>query len=93
MRLEVRCCCQPTKLLGWLEIGNYLPHHPLPRFIRFPALSSMRRSALSFPYIELPIEMFHTAMDEEPMREYPAIKAEGVTLDQLKTLHGFTEAT
>lgn len=91
MRLEVRCCCQPNKLLGWLEIGNFLPHHPLPRTVRFPKLSSMQRTE-SFTYIELPIVMFHTAMDEIPMREYPALKAEGMTVEQLKTLQGFTEA-
>ena len=77
-RLEVRCCCQPKKLLGTLPV----PDHGLV----FPPL---QHSADSNPRdrVMLPVATFWQRHKGYRL----ALKAEGVTLDVLRTVIGFEE--
>ena len=76
LKLEVRCCCAPQKLLGWMEV--FL----LGREIVFYRMHRDRIERVS-----LPITMIR--VDD---KDYPAIKAEGLTQDDFKGVRGFTPA-
>jgi hypothetical protein len=94
MRLEVRCCCQPTKLLGWVQVeqrtierAHYLIY---PRLIRKPP--PMSRVSMDQPvgeyvtsYIQLPLAFFEPGNGEHG---YVALKAEGYDQEELKALLG-----
>lgn len=90
MRYEVRCCCQPEKLLGWVDAPEGASHvrlvelSPAPRF----AVGDHRDPAPvpNPPAIELPIATMYHALDNFPTR---AVKAEGWTKEELKKFCGF----
>lgn len=74
---EVRCCCEPQILLGWLP-------GPDARQITYPLLPMTRRNISS---INLPVDTFN-----DGRRHYKAIKADGVPLETLRKIPGFIEA-
>ncbi len=82
-RLEVRCCCQPKKLLGTLPVPDRVQPG---QCIVFPRL---QHSADSNPRdrIMLPVATFWQRHKGYRL----ALKAEGVTLDVLRTVIGFEE--
>lgn len=84
IRLEVRCCCQPRRLLGWLEVPD--PNAPCVRLLRVS--SRVHDEARLSGFIELPIETLN-APGREPWR---AVKAEGLTVEDLRGVFGFEEA-
>lgn len=96
MRYEVRCCCRPKKLLGWLEAppGVESWHWPLlPKTTSGDMLKRMGKapSAADFNHeeIRLPIELFRVGIGG---RYYLAIKAEGVSIEKLRRAFTFEEA-
>lgn len=93
VELEVRCCCQPQKLLGYLQVEKRLVHrggvvHLQRRVLQMGAAVSPRTLDVSVPVLTdierltLPIEEFFKP-DAIPPR-WLAIKAEGVTLETLR---------
>jgi hypothetical protein len=80
-RLEVRCCCNPKKLVGWITVPNALVEVGVP---------------LSFPLFPETGSEFRTlCMRVETINHrgasYPAIKAEDVPLEILRRVPRFEE--
>lgn len=87
IRLEVRCCCQPRRLLGWVEVPD--PNAPRVRLLRLnPLITAGPLTTELSQVIELPIE----TMDAPGRRPWRAVKAEGLRVEDLRTVFGFTEA-
>lgn len=72
--LEVRCCCNPMKLLGWLRVENEQA-----RAITFPIPSKL--FALTFDSLTLHIEDFYPGTG---VASYRAVKADAVDLGLLR---------
>lgn len=86
--LEVRCCCVPEKLLGYLpnQLGDWgvFPLKGVADWVPSERLSLWD----SDKQIRIPIARFRP----HPTRGSPdryAYKAEGITLDELKKVVGF----
>lgn len=95
-KVEVRCCCQPQKLLGWVEVPRaklYEGHHvrllvtPDPRALLAVGASPAPEIA-GFAFLSLPIARIATP---ENSRGWLAVKAEGVPLSTLRRVAGFIE--
>lgn len=88
MRLEVRCCCQPNKLLGWVNVN---PNHVIEgQAIRLPCMVSIHDiQSRVYPFVELHVGRI--AFPDNP-RGYPAIMAEHVSIETLRTIASFEEA-
>lgn len=99
MRMEVRCCCQPKKLLGWLDVPKGARSFKV-------AIMELNQSALRAHFsdgcvntdqfvdryctpriVELPIA---TIVNEG--RTYKAIKSEETPIETLRMISGFAEA-
>lgn len=86
VRLEVRCCCQPKKLLGWLTVPDArclsvsfcIPQRLLARTAK-PVI------------VKLSLDQINCEIDGE-LVSYRAIKAEGAPLKLLRKIPGFEEA-
>jgi hypothetical protein len=82
-RLEVRCCCQPRKLLGTLPVPDHVQSGQCIVFLR------LQHSADPSPLEHV---MLRVATFWQRHKGYRlALKAEGVTLEVLRTLVGFEE--
>lgn len=85
MKLEVRCCCVPNKLLGWIDLS--------------PGMASIADKAQRIYYpdpengpfgrIELPIAI----VQHTDGRRYRAFKSNEYPLEVLLRIPGFTENT
>jgi hypothetical protein len=87
--VEVRCCCQPQKLLGWLQV----PEHrvKLGRVVRFHIPTTTIGLGLIDPpsltdsvVVSLPVEMFKDGADM-----HLALKSEETPIDVLQRIPGF----
>lgn len=98
VRLEVRCCCQPQKLLGWLTVPYVVPGRDV--LIKRPdgTVTALPVQMISMPMFSVSEDVLREALESlrlgEPVRmlNYPAIKAEGMTVDQLRDVPGFVAA-
>jgi hypothetical protein len=87
--IEVRCCCQPQKLLGWLDIP--LPASacritlPIPMK---PVFHDAYPATRALGELTLAIEQFAP----EGRAPYLAAKAEGVSIETLRLVSRFREA-
>ncbi len=89
--LEVRCCCQPQKLLGFITV------EPGATFVQralivdppsgFASMFSVAPVACE-KQVRLPVQEIYT----DTGRRYRAVKAEGVSLDVLLRVPGFRPA-
>lgn len=94
MRLEVRCCCQPQKLLGWIDV----PDHQvvMGQALRLPyrrpicGIPPRMTSAADEVVTHLQLYVGRIASPERP-RGYLAVKAEGVPIETLRQIVGFQE--
>ena len=90
MKLEVRCCCVPNKLLGWLDWPERAGE-----VWRFNLLSEIPKMPIEEMPIEIPNEtvILTVARYQEPVtgRRYLAIKSEDVPLERLRKIPGFVE--
>lgn len=105
-RLEVRCCCQPQKLLGWLPVPAYVTPAPgvLVRFTVKPPAVYVRVRTLRELELEADAPMDITHLPPTYLSlpialwgafgEEPrlAFKSEEVALEQLRDVPGFEEA-
>lgn len=82
--IEVRCCCQPKKLLGWMDVRE--PRHGssvtflLTRSLLDPQHGSVQRLTLPLAPIV------------EDGRSWLAFKAEDTPIETLRRIGAFREA-
>ena len=89
-RLEVRCCCQPQKVLGSLPVPADVDSRTS---LTYPKISTMpigwfRAGDLRIETRHLPVAWIRVSGEASPRL---AIKAEGMTIEELRELHGFQE--
>jgi hypothetical protein len=107
MRIEVRCCCQPTKLLGWMDVSRHVKEGDV---LTFPlatraaaaasGLSQMPES-VTVEQLRLPVAVFQDVVligrggdDVEEVRTmHLAIKSEETPIETLRRIPQFDEAT
>ena len=82
MRLEVRCCCKPKKLLGWMEVSEDSVRGRCLRFIVPPKWNG----PAIFEAVDLEIADY---FDGE--KHYTALKDNEVPLKTLRLIPSFTE--
>ncbi len=94
-RLEVRCCCQPRRLLGWLEIDGAAWDGRVVRLVVAVAAPwTVRRPPetptlqLQHRVVSLPVAWF--SEPGQPRRL--ALKSEETPIETLRRIPGFTEA-
>jgi len=92
-RMEVRCCCQPKKRLGWLDVfWSELEAKMVRRIehIPFPAsLEDAPQPSETIKEICLPIVDIHIP----GVGKYLAIKSEDTPIETLRKINGFIEDT
>lgn len=101
IELEVRCCCQPQKLLGYMEVDEKLVRRGgvviFERRERIPFVMDPRTIITSLPTpnrlerLRLPIEEF-VDRSVAPEARHLALKAEGLSLEDLRRWSQFREA-
>ena len=101
-RMEVRCCCTPNKLLGTLPVPDATDLGDAVRFAlmkpRSRALAAIKASAsVKLPpmkSVTMPVKVIlFPPTGADPGDAYEALAAEGVTIEQLRLIPGFIEAT
>ncbi len=95
MRLEVRCCCTPGKLLGWIDWPDDMRSS-----VRLPVVSSMTVEegflkisgdmTESVPY-ESAVLTLCDFRKEALSRPYKAVKSNDVPIEVLRKIPGFQE--
>jgi hypothetical protein len=104
MRIEVRCCCQPTKLLGWIDVARQVKDGDV---LIFPLASrdgGRDLLPLAEPFaveqLRLPVATFSNVVliakgtdDVDVIRTRRiAIKSEETPVETLRRIPGFEEA-
>ena len=93
--IEVRCCCQPQKLLGWLprpanvRVGTafiFVVAEPFERVLK--GFDVSRPETVKTVHVYLPVTLFQPGDGAEP---YPALKSEETPLETLRQVRGFRE--
>jgi hypothetical protein len=94
-RIEVRCCCQPQKLLGTLPVPDQTGLGAMVKFVvmkprTYAQPRGHNRPLNGDPYIHLPTESYADMTGPHPKYGI-ALKAEGVSIEQLRLIPGFIE--
>lgn len=96
MMVEVRCCCRPQRLLGWLPYSGPMQAGRVMRFgLSAPAFVSLRElpdhvERTEASYIELPLAVVVQAWPQEgDRRTWLAFKSEETPLAVLRRVPGF----
>lgn len=100
MRLEVRCCCVPKKLLGWLEVADYRVREGntiqfiLPPIYERIFIDGRRYETMTAAcYVRLPIARIGmTDLFTGEPASHLALKSEETPLETLRQIPGFVEA-
>lgn len=92
MQIEVRCCCQPQKLLGWLPVPDGVGAGDTVHFV-----VSRPRWRLASREAEPVFEMadvitLPVAILDENGRSSLALKSEETPVERLRQIPGFVEA-
>lgn len=96
MRVEVRCCCQPQKLLGWMS----MPDKPLHVGDRISFIIPRPPRVSLTPAFEFPLAYKLDVVDLTVARYvaptfYPdnwlAFKSDDIPIERLRMLREFTE--
>lgn len=90
-RMEVRCCCVPQKLMGWLHWPNRA--QTVMNFTllnRVPFAPDERAAPLNSRTEFVTLKISHYYYPESG-RYHEAIKAEGVPIEKLRRIRGFVE--
>jgi len=81
MQIEVRCCCNPTKLMGWLEMENLETSK-----VSFPIPNGKGQ----FDVITLEFSAWSERDEFSGLgRHGHAFKADGISIEQLKRIKRF----
>lgn len=95
--LEVRCCCIPKKLLGWLDVPDHIKDGDNIQFSILPQLPPTglfgldKPDSVSFQQVTLTASEYWEKLDENNSRGYLALKSNETPLENLRTLSGFRE--
>lgn len=93
--LEVRCCCDPGKLLGYLELDDRLVYpgsrlrfaiHRMPLVFGRPL-----REQVTGETVELEVDWHGTFLDELLDEMQLAVKSNDTPIGQLRRVPGFRE--
>jgi hypothetical protein len=97
MMLEVRCCCRPENLLGWLPVPERDVWNGARVAFRIPARVESRReqgiitvSAYRAEHIWLTVAHYQCSAGG-PFRGHLAFKSDDTPLETLRRLPGFVE--
>lgn len=95
-RVEVRCCCQPARLLGTLPIPDNAQSwsYPVCKASRVTSPQALLRAASAGAKPEtltLELQKFAVIVDGRSVTGI-ALKADGVPLEKLRRIPGFIEA-
>lgn len=83
-QLEIRCCCQPRKILGWINApGVY--HSGQMLALPLQRVSFMEETEF-IDVLRLPVAIIRTGTEE-----HLALKAEGTPVETLRRCSGFIE--
>lgn len=96
MRMEVRCCCQPQKLLGTVEVPDSIgPDQPVHFGLTVNIPFVIKDRALVLPLIPRAesLTLYTDVWTDRYEERHIALKAEGVGLDVLRRIQSFEEAT
>lgn len=95
--MEVRCCCDPGRLLGWLpiagraQLGAVLVFFPPSRWSDSESGSRWWRDST---FVPPPVRLkVCELMVPRVLSSYLALKAEGVSVDDLRSIDGWKDAT
>lgn len=96
IHLEVRCCCQPKKLLGYLPVDPQLAIRGARIRFAIPATFPYSRSRLGDgdvkttpqEVIVLPVESFQSSNPDE---RHLALKSEETPIETMRRIPGFVE--
>jgi hypothetical protein len=96
--MEVRCCCQPRKLLGWLPVVDRLRAEGRGvRFVIPPQFAGGRMTDVQV--VNLPIAMFVSSQCvstadgiEDVSDRHLALKSEETPIEILRRIPGFQDA-
>ena len=83
-RMEVRCCCQPLKLLGWIKVHEEISKRQGPIIFAI-STDDVRRHFT----IKLEIREFWESEFPGDHKTYNAISAEGRSIEELIKIDGF----
>lgn len=101
LKLEVRCCCKPVKLMGWLHVDHALLQSKTATFAPVRSMQNIPRTAipaqvtLAFAEIAMitPRDTPHgersVLSEGVTYRRYVAVKGEGIPLETLKAIPEF----
>ncbi len=93
MKVEVRCCCMASKLLGWLE--TYITERESVQEVTFVAVDCVRidniENGPAFMYTDRLITLPMATVQHPDGRRYKAFKSEETPIEVLRRIPGFTE--
>lgn len=97
MKLEVRCCCQPTKLLGWLPVRDEVHDGDRIDFAVSTSWSILSSQDIPRPCVDkitLQAATYWERFDIEgaPAEAHLALKSEETPVERLRLIRGFEEA-
>jgi hypothetical protein len=105
MRVEVRCCCDPGKLLGWIELAGRAHVAEGERFTFLlqpvndmsPYLEAALRRTVDAEVLTLPVDYWSkwiATLDGAPptLEDGLALKSNDTPIEQLRRILGFEEA-
>jgi hypothetical protein len=99
MMLEVRCCCQPAKLLGWIELPETPTLGARVNFALAPALGAQQEKSAPLELVSLTWGSWtstrDTIVDERTItrivEQGVAFKSNDTPIETLRRIKGFTE--
>lgn len=96
MKIEVRCCCQPKKLLGWIDVDPRAVRRGAVIHFAIPPsamLLSGKPEIVNTPPVDvtLPVEAIGEYLDDQPVTHL-ALKSEETPIEVLRRIPGFVES-
>ena len=88
MKMEVRCCCTPRKLLGWLDVKEGLRPGDVANFMLMEKRLTLEGDTSGkFEVVQLPIQRI-----AEGSKSWLALKSEETPIEKLRKIPGFKES-
>lgn len=93
--MEVRCCCQPKKVLGWLPVPDDVEEGMTMAYAgvsRLPSPTDLWMDCAPVTCKSIPVVQLKVARIAVGESSWLAMKGEGMTVEQLRTLVRFEES-
>ena len=88
--MEVRCCCKPQRLLGWLKVPDTARRGTIIHFTVWPsARAEVNQASFEVKQISLPVDTY--AYAENSYHERLALRSEDTPIETLRLIPGFKE--